>query len=77
MCREFRDSFAVIRRGNGNDAGTAPIRWPAPKTQRGPRLITSMAGRNPGTLDISSKAPAFVHDMGQGSALPRLTPAIP
>jgi hypothetical protein len=60
MCPQFRDGSAVIRRGNGNDAGAAPIPWPAPKTRRGPRLITSMAGRNPGTLDISSKAQAFV-----------------
>ena len=36
MCREFRDSFAVIRRGNGDDTSTTLYAEPRPKPGEAP-----------------------------------------
>ena len=75
MCLEFSDSFAVTRRGKGNDADAAPIVWPAPDPAQPPLNDQHRSTATRALLDISSTF-RFVHDTGQGAAFP-LYPAIP
>ena len=75
MCLGFRDSFAVTRRGKGNDADAAPTFSACAEPGEGPRLITSIADCDPGTLDISGKS-SFVPTPAKRRPSP-LYPAIP
>jgi hypothetical protein len=50
-------SFAVTRHGKGQRHRRHPYVFACTKTVDGHRLMTSTAGCDPGTPDISSKAP--------------------
>lgn len=68
-------SFTVNHRGDGPYKDSAPFVVAYVELDEGPRMMTNIVDTDPSSVEVGQRVRVVFHDTGEGSALPRFSPA--
>ena len=68
-------SFTVNHRGDGPYKDSAPFVIAYVELDEGPRMMTNIVDTDPSSVEVGQRVRVVFHDTGEGSALPRFSPA--